>query len=153
MPTSYTVTGNTVTAATFPNLGSAGQQGTIRDRRPDLSSGRLRGDRRSTTSTPSTAPATGCTSPARSATPTGTGKTPKQDVFEGDVFNTGATLQMHGIGVARSTSPSRAAIPSNFAGTSLDWIFGASPASTEDKETYGQIDGTYLLDLGRRGRA
>ena len=78
----------------------------------------------------------------------GMGKTPKQDVFEGDVFNTGAAYQMHGISSAVDVAfPS--GNPSNFAGTSLDWIFGASPASTEDKETYGQIDGNYHAQPGR----
>jgi iron complex outermembrane recepter protein len=38
--------------------------------------------------------------------------------------------------------------PSKFSGTSLDFIFGASPASTEDTEYYGKIDGTYLLGQG-----
>ena len=77
----------------------------------------------------------------------GHGKTPKQDVFEGDVFNTGASYTFHGI-----SSPVDVSFPngnpSNFAGTSLDWIFGASPAKTEDKEGYGKIDGLYQLDNG-----
>jgi iron complex outermembrane receptor protein len=38
--------------------------------------------------------------------------------------------------------------PSNFAGTSLDWIFGASPASTDDKERYGRADAEWLYDQG-----
>ena len=63
------------------------------------------------------------------------------------MFNTGATYTMHGIGSATDVSFPNGN-PSNFAGTSLDWIFGASPAQTHDKETYGQIDGTYLLDYG-----
>ena len=69
----------------------------------------------------------------------GEGTTPKQNVFEGDVFNTGASYAFHGI-----DSPVDVAFPSgdpsNFAGTSLDWIFGASPASTDDEEDYGQLD-------------
>jgi iron complex outermembrane recepter protein len=35
---------------------------------------------------------------------------------------------------------------SNFAGTRLDWIFGASPASTDDQEDYAQFDGDLMLD-------
>ncbi len=63
------------------------------------------------------------------------------------MFNTGATYQMHGISSPVDVSfPS--GNPSNFAGTSLDWIFGASPASSEDKETYGQFDGIYQMNQG-----
>ncbi len=75
----------------------------------------------------------------------GEGNTPTQAVFEGDVFNTGASYAFHGIGRPADVSfPS--GDPSNFAGTTLDWIFGASPASTQDKEKYGQIDGDLSLD-------
>ncbi len=46
------------------------------------------------------------------------------------------------------TSRSRAANPSSFTGTSLDWVFGASPASTHDEEKYAQVDGEYAFDNG-----
>ena len=59
---------------------------------------------------------------------------------------------MHGIGSPVDVSFPNGN-PSNFTGTSLDLIFGASPASTEDKETYARVDGTYLLGVRRRGRA
>ena len=72
----------------------------------------------------------------------GKGETPKQDVFEGDVFNTGAAYPMHGI-----NSPVDVAFPSGnpsvFTGTSLDFIFGASPARSEDKEKYAKADGEW----------
>jgi iron complex outermembrane receptor protein len=38
--------------------------------------------------------------------------------------------------------------PSVFTGTSLDWIFGASPASTEDKERYAKADAEWVYDRG-----
>ncbi|AVP98658.1 TonB-dependent receptor [Ahniella affigens] len=75
----------------------------------------------------------------------GNGVTPKQAVFEGDVFNTGAAYTFHGIGSAADVSFPSGDV-SNFAGTSLDWIFGASPAKTNDKEQYAQLDGEYALD-------
>ena len=72
----------------------------------------------------------------------GTGDTPSQGVYEGDVFNTGLSYQLNGLG-----NPATVKFPSgnvaNFAGTSLDWIFGYSPATTEDKEVYGQLDAVY----------
>lgn len=77
----------------------------------------------------------------------GKGETPKQAVFEGDVFNTGASYALHGI-----SGPADAALPNgnpaNFAGTSLDWIFGASPARTQDQEDWLQVDAEYALDNG-----
>jgi iron complex outermembrane recepter protein len=74
----------------------------------------------------------------------GKGETPKQAVFEGDVFNTGASYTMRGIsGPADVAFPS--GNPSVFTGTSLDWIFGASPAKTKDRENYAQADGEYSL--------
>jgi iron complex outermembrane receptor protein len=77
----------------------------------------------------------------------GKGETPSQAVFEGDVLNTGATYTMHGLG-----SPVSVAFPSgnpaSFTGTSLDWIFGASPAKTDDKEKYGQVDGDWGFAQG-----
>jgi iron complex outermembrane recepter protein len=146
MPTSYTVTNGTLTSAVFPNLGSPGNnhQYAIVDEifRPGAYSEtsfydidvKYRATNR-------------LTFDGQVGYTRGIGKTPKQDVFEGDVFNTGATYTMHGI-----SSPTDVAFPngnpSNFAGTSLDWIFGASPAKTEDKETYGQIDGLYMLGIG-----
>jgi iron complex outermembrane receptor protein len=77
----------------------------------------------------------------------GKGETPKQDVFEGDILNTGATYALHGIG-----SPADASLPNGnpavFTGTTLDWIFGASPARTNDKENWAQLDSEYAIDKG-----
>jgi iron complex outermembrane recepter protein len=76
---------------------------------------------------------------------TGRGETPEQAVFEGDIFNTGATYRLNGL-----RSPADASIPLGnpavFTGTTLDWIFGASPATTDDKERWAQIDGVFSLD-------
>ncbi len=146
MPTSYKVTNGTLTSAVFPNLGSPGNnhQYAIVDEiyRPGTYSetGFFNVDAKYRATDRLTL--TGQLGYTR-----GLGKTPKQDVFEGDVFNTGAAYTMHGIGSATDVAfPS--GNPSNFAGTSLDFIFGASPARTEDKETYGQADGLYLLGSG-----
>jgi iron complex outermembrane receptor protein len=75
----------------------------------------------------------------------GKGETPTQAVFEGDVFNTGAAYRLNGTGNAPDSSlPSgNAAV---FTGTTLDWIFGASPARTKDKEDWAQLDAEYALD-------
>lgn len=84
---------------------------------------------------------------AKAGTTKGNGDTPRQAVFEGDVFNTGAAYAFNGI-----SGPVDMRFPDgdvgNFAGTRLDWIFGASPARTEDKENYAQFDGDLLLDGG-----
>jgi iron complex outermembrane receptor protein len=146
MPTSYTVTNGTLTSAVFPNLGTADakHQYAIVDEiyRPGTYSETAFYNLDAKYRASDRLNFTGQVGYTR-----GIGKTPKQDVFEGDVFNTGASYQMHGISSAVDVAfPS--GNPSNFAGTSLDWIFGASPASTEDKETYGQIDGNYLLNQG-----
>ena len=146
LPSSYTLTGNTITAANFPNIGTADSkaQYAIVDNiyRPGSYAktdfvnldGRWNMTDRFTLS-------------GQVGSTKGKGVTPKQDVFEGDVFNTGATYQMHGV-----SSPVDVAFPSgnpsNFAGTSLDWIFGASPAGTNDEEKYGQLDGELTWDKG-----
>lgn len=74
----------------------------------------------------------------------GTGATPEQAVFEGDVFGTGLDYSLNGIN-APATVKLVGGNPSSFAGTRLDWIFGFSPASTLDKERYAQFDGEYKL--------
>ncbi len=146
MPTSYTVTNGTLTSAVFPNLGSPGNnhQYAIVDEiyRPGTYSETAFYDVTASYRATNRLTFTGDVGYTR-----GVGKTPKQDVFEGDVFNTGATYTMHGISSATDVAFPNGN-PSNFAGTSLDWIFGASPAKTEDKETYGQIDGLYMLGMG-----
>jgi iron complex outermembrane receptor protein len=146
MPSSYTVQNGTLVAASFPNVGMPGSnaQYAIVDQiyRPGAYSetnyynldGAWNVNDRFTLS-------------GQVGTTRGKGVTPTQDVFEGDVFNTGANYAMHGIG-----SPVDVAFPNgnpaNFTGTSLDWIFGASPASTEDKEKYGKLDGTWSFERG-----
>lgn len=83
----------------------------------------------------------------QAGTSKGKGDTPTQAVFEGDVFNTGATWKLNGISRAPD-SGLRAGNAASFTGTSLDWIFGASPARTNDKEDWAQIDAEYALDAG-----
>jgi iron complex outermembrane receptor protein len=146
LPSTYTLTGNTITAANFPNIGTDANkaQYAIVDQiyRPGSYAktdfvnldGKWNATDRFTVT-------------GQFGQTKGKGVTPKQDVFEGDVFNTGASYQMHGVGSATDVSfPS--GNPSNFAGTSLDWIFGASPAGTNDEEKYGQLDGEITYDNG-----
>jgi iron complex outermembrane recepter protein len=77
----------------------------------------------------------------------GTGETPTQAVFEGDVLGTGASWSLNGIGRAPDSAV-LAGNPANFAGTALDWIFGASPARTVDKEDWAQLDGEWSFNEG-----
>jgi iron complex outermembrane receptor protein len=77
----------------------------------------------------------------------GTGATPAQGVYEGDINNSGVSYQLNGLG-----NPATVKFPSintaNFTGTVLDWVFGASPATTFDEEKYAQIDAAYRVDGG-----
>jgi iron complex outermembrane recepter protein len=146
IPNSYTVSNGTLTAATWNNVGTTANpaQYAIVDQiyRPgtyseteffNLDAKWRAADRLNFT--------------GKIGSTTGKGVTPTQDVFEGDVFNTGASYAFHGV-----SNPSDVAFPSGnpavFTGTRLDWIFGASPASTKDEEKYGQVDGEWLFDKG-----
>lgn len=77
----------------------------------------------------------------------GVGETPSQGVYEGDVFNTGLSYTLNGLG-----NPATVKFPAgnqaSFAGTKLDWIFGYSPSTTEDKEAYAQLDAAYSVNSG-----
>ena len=146
IPSSYTVRNGTLVAANFPNVGTATDraQYAIVDEiyRPGTFSetsffnfdAKWRASDRLTVS-------------GQLGSTTGKGETPKQAVFEGDVFNTGATYNMNGTG-----SPVDVAFPSGnpavFTGTSLDWIFGASPAKTKDEEKYAKVDAEWAFDRG-----
>ena len=146
VPTSYTVTNNTLTSAVWPNAGvpGANAQYAIVDQilRPGAYS-----DTNYIDFTAKWRPADHLQLSGQMGYTKGTGVTPNQDVFEGDVFNTGASYTMHGVSSATDVAfPS--GNPSVFTGTSLDWIFGSSPASTHDSESYGQVDGEYSFDKG-----
>lgn len=146
LPSSYTVQNGTLVAANFPNVGSPGSnaQYAIVDQiyRPGAYS-----ETNYYNLDAAWRPTNRFALTGQIGTTRGKGVTPTQDVFEGDVFNTGASYNMHGIG-----TPVDVAFPNGnpavFTGTSLDWIFGASPASTNDKEKYGRIDGEWFLDHG-----
>jgi len=146
MPSSYTVQNGTLVAANFPNVGSPGNnaQYAIVDQiyRPGSYS-----QTDYYNLDVAWRPTDRFTFTGQVGSTKGKGVTPVQDVFEGDVFNTGANYTMHGIG-----SPVDVAFPNGnpsvFTGTSLDWIFGASPAGTNDKEKYGRADGEVALDRG-----
>ena len=146
VPSSYTVSNGTLVAANFPNAGTSGspaqyaivdeiyRPGTFSETEFVTLDGKWRASDRLTIT-------------AKVGQTTGKGETPKQDVFEGDVFNTGASYRMNGIGSPVSVSfPS--GNPSVFTGASLDWIFGASPATTKDKEKFGQVDGDWGFSQG-----
>lgn len=147
IPTSYTVQNGTLVAATFPNLGVAGA-----NRQYAIVDDIYRPGAFSETSfinfDATFKPNDRLTLKTKLGFTEGKGETPKQAVFEGDVFNTGAIYRMNGLGSPVDVSFPNGN-PSSFVGTSLDWIFGASPASTKDEETYGQVDGTFLLDSDR----
>ena len=145
-PSSYTVRNGTLVAATWPNIGTPGHnaQYAIVDQilRPgafsETSYYNLDGSWR---------PNNSWSFSGQIGYTKGKGETPKQDVFEGDVFNTGASYTMHGIG-----NPVDVAFPSGnpsvFTGTTLDFIFGASPAKSDDKESYGKVDGEWSAPAG-----
>jgi iron complex outermembrane receptor protein len=84
---------------------------------------------------------------ARGGKTKGLGVTPSQGVYEGDVNNSGMSYQLNGLG-----SPATVKFPaintSVFTGTNLDWVFGGSPTSTKDEESYGQLDAAFALDQG-----
>jgi iron complex outermembrane receptor protein len=142
IPSSYTVRNGTLTSAVWPNI--PGQQYAIVDQilRPgafaETSYFNFDAKWRA---------ASNLTFLGQVGTTTGKGETPKQDVFEGDVLNTGASYTFHGVG-----SPVDVAFPSGhpsvFTGTTLDWIFGASPAKTKDDENYAKLDGEWGAPSG-----
>lgn len=146
IPTSYTVTNGTLTSAVWPNAGVPGtnaqyaivdqiyRPGTFSETEYYNLDAKWRATDRLTLS-------------GQVGNSKGKGETPSQAVFEGDVFNTGASYSMHGIG-----SPVSVAFPNGnpsvFTGTSLDWIFGASPAKTRDEEKYAKLDGDWGFSQG-----
>ena len=146
IPSSYTVRNGTLVAATWPNIGTAASPvvyGVVDDiYRPDAYSetnffnfdAKYRASDRFTLS-------------GQLGYTQGKGEGPKQAVFEGDIPNTGASYTFHGVGSPVDVSfPS--GNPSSFTGTTLDWIFGASPSRSDDKEKYGKLDGELALDAG-----
>ena len=146
MPTTYTVRNNTLVSAEFPNVGAPGAnaQYAIVDQiyRPGAFS-----ETEFTNLDAKWQLGPAFTLFGQVGQSTGKGETPTQAVFEGDVFNTGARYSMQGL-----SHPVDVAFPNGnpsvFTGTSLDWIFGASPGSTKDKEKYGRLDGEWAFDRG-----
>lgn len=145
IPSAYTVRNGTLVSATFPNTGTAAapvQYAVVDDifRKAFSETGFVNLDAKWRV-------ADRLTLYGKVGSTTGKGETPKQDVFEGDVFNTGASYTFHGV-----SSPVDVAFPSgnpsSFTGTTLDWIFGASPAKTKDDEKYAQADGEWAFDKG-----
>ena len=146
MPTSYTVRNNTLVQAVFPNVGAPGAnaQYAIVDEiyRPGAFS---KTEYVNLDGKWSLSP--GFTLTGQIGTSTGKGETPTQAVFEGDVFNTGASYSMRGMtGPADVSFPN--GNPSVFTGATLDWIFGASPGSTKDEEKYAKADAEWAYTNG-----
>jgi len=80
----------------------------------------------------------------------GMGVTPRQNVLEADVTNSGGQYQLNGSGNAASFSlpgldPSQAPTSAHYG---LDWIFGANNVHVKDNEAWQQIDGDYAVDAG-----
>jgi iron complex outermembrane recepter protein len=88
---------------------------------------------------------------AKAGTSEGHGETPVQDVAEWDVgLNSGAGWRLNGVGAADwnlgATDTSQPGVPN--VDYRLDWIFGFQDIDVEDKEDWGQVDGTYTFDQG-----
>jgi iron complex outermembrane receptor protein len=145
-PDAYTVHNGTLTSASFAN------HGTTAARCATVSS------MTSSVKAPTPSP-TSWTWPSSTASTTtsvirgqagktrGTGATPSQGVYEGDINNTGMSYQLNGLGNP-ATVKFLGGDQATFTGTILDWVFGLSPATTSDEETYAQIDAEYRVDLG-----
>ncbi|MDR7100166.1 iron complex outermembrane receptor protein [Lysobacter niabensis] len=87
----------------------------------------------------------------QAGTSEGHGKSPTQDTAEWDVgLNSGAGWQLNGVGAADwhlgNTNTGAPGTPN--VDFRLDWIFGLQDLDVEDKEDWGQIDGTYFTDGG-----
>ena len=145
-PTTYTVRNGTLTSATFPNRGTAAAP-----LRYGIVDEIVREGAYSKTDFLDLAfkyrVNESLNLRAQGGKTRGTGATPSQGVYEGDVNNSGVSYQLNGLG-----SPATVKFPgidtSVFTGTILDWVFGLSPATTSDEETYAQIDADYRLDMG-----
>ena len=88
---------------------------------------------------------------AQAGTSEGHGETPTQDVAEWDVgLNSGGHWRLNGVGAADwglgNANTGAPGIPNT--DYRLDWIFGFNDIDVEDKEDWGQIDGTYFFDGG-----
>ena len=88
---------------------------------------------------------------AQIGTSKGRGKTPTQDVAEWDLgLGTGAAWALNGVGAADwnlgSMNTSQPGVP--LTDVKLDWIFGYQDVNVKDKENWGQIDSTVVLDKG-----
>ena len=147
----YVVRNGTLVAATFANLGSGGPDDTVNRRQYAIDDQIYRPGANSETKffdfDAKWAVNDKLTLTSKIGTSKGKGETPTQAVFEGDIFNTGASYTLHG-----TANPADAALPAgnpaSFTGTRLDWVFGASPARTKDDETWGQFDAEYAIDKG-----
>ncbi|MES2126468.1 MAG: TonB-dependent receptor [Pseudomonadota bacterium] len=144
IPASYTVQNGTLTAINYPNAGTAAAP-----LRYGIVDEIVRNGAKAKTQFFDLAGKWRVTEAfvlnAKAGKTRGTGETPKQGVYEGDINNSGVSYQLNGLG-----SPATVKFPSintaNFTGTILDWVFGYSPATTLDEEKYGQIDAEYKLD-------
>ncbi|MFN7724872.1 MAG: TonB-dependent receptor [Rubrivivax sp.] len=145
----YKVKDGTLVSASFANLGTGGPDDTANRRQYVIVDQIYRPGAFSETNWFSFAPNwrvnDKLTLSAQVGTSKGKGETPEQAVFEADVFNTGAYYNLKG-----TSGPADAGLKtgsvSNFGGARLDWVFGASPAKSIDKETWLHLDGEYAID-------
>ncbi len=142
VPTSYTVKGDTITAASFPLVGPGGPtDGVVVDNiyRPNESSSTMYVNLDGAYH-----PSNRMTVKFQVGYTEGHGDTPSAPSFEVD-GPTGASYAISSSGVAAVSFPN--INPSNPAGLFNDWAWNETFHEL-DKEAYGKIDGTYDLDDG-----
>jgi iron complex outermembrane receptor protein len=81
-------------------------------------------------------------------TSTGKGDTPEQALFSAVVRGTGASYGLNGMGRPADAALLTGDPSQNSIISALDWIYGASPATTTDKENWAQLDGEFAIDSG-----
>ncbi|MES2072537.1 MAG: TonB-dependent receptor [Pseudomonadota bacterium] len=78
----------------------------------------------------------------------GIGDTPAQGLFSSTIGGTGASYTLHGVGNPIDASLPGVTTSTPVNQTGIDWIYGASPAKTTDKEVWAQFDADYKLNQG-----
>ena len=144
-PTAYTISGDTITSATYANDGNRhGVYDQISRPKASADSRYLDLDGKfNLTSSLVLNTSIGTTQ--------GHGKSPTQDVAEFDILNTGAAYQLNGKGSAASFSLPGANYASPLpygTATNADWIFGAQNVNVIDKEHWEKIDGEFAIEAG-----
>ena len=141
-PTSYAVTGNTLTSATFANDGTLhgiydqiSRPGEEADSKYFDFDGKFRLSDKLLVKT-------------QIGTTNGAGKTPTQDVMELQTGNNGAFYQLNGVNSGASFGFPGGTNTAPTAATTLNWIFGDDAVNNTDKEHWAQIDSEYAIEAG-----